>query len=147
MTRDAAEATIALGTIAEIVSASGRGLVLSARIILSGDELARVAWRMRNELNRPFDSLFKDFEWAWKQPPGVALDQLAAKYSDSLLFSPPQVSSENQDYDMTDVVQRTKNALLAMLQPTERTLPRMLPTFPLPLPSVASETREELVCA
>jgi hypothetical protein len=143
MTRDDPEATIALGTIAEIVFANGRGLVLSARAELSGDELARIAWRMRSELTKPFESLFKDFQWAWNQPPGVALEQLATKYSDALFFSPPHVSTECEEFDMTKLVQRTKSALLEMLRTTETTLPSSLPSFPLVSFPPVTETRQQ----
>lgn len=88
---------IPLGVIAEATTASIRAVGLIARTSLLPEETARIAWRIRDQLQSPFRFLKEEFEWSFRStPPGEALAVLASKFSESLFFEPPRLEIVNR---------------------------------------------------
>lgn len=81
---------IPLGVMAEMTVGPIRVLGLIARTVLMDAEAAQIGHLVRRSLSRPFDFLMNDFDWAWSNTaPGQALQGLASRHTESVLFVPP----------------------------------------------------------
>lgn len=92
--QQAAGVIIPLGVIAEMTIGTWRALGLIARTSLAMDETDAIGRLLRDKLSDPYSFLKPEFDWAFSNTePDEALGKLAQRFSESLFFAPPVVTS------------------------------------------------------
>jgi hypothetical protein len=114
---------IPLGVIAELSVGPVRVLGLITRKTLDDKDLSPVGGMVRDKLAKPFEFLKPDFDWAWEKievekiEAGRVLNLLAARYAESIFFTPPSEERvrTTADFALAELRRRRDEEFYSML--------------------------------